>query len=43
MLIGCPFALEPMVVVVRVLPSWDTTSVAVWTNFPALVRLMMMV
>jgi hypothetical protein len=42
-LISRPFASMPVVVAVAVLPSRDTTTVLVWTNFPAFVRLMMTV
>jgi hypothetical protein len=43
MLLCGPFALVPVMVAVIILPSWDITKILVWTNFPAFVRLIIMV
>jgi hypothetical protein len=42
-LICCPFALTPMVVKVKVLPSADNARVVVWITFPAFVRVISVV
>jgi hypothetical protein len=39
LLIGRPFAFVPVVVKVKLLPSWDMTKVVVCTTLPAFVRL----